>query len=236
MKTIQQYLKEVDKQQLINEYFYTYPINLNDIKNIDADASVLEIIARRRKRIEKYIDRLINLKINQPKDEDNCLVFAYKVFKDDWKDTDYAIVEVKEVLEKEINEDTYINNYGCMFTEQEEILAYLIADNALTQNNIYGLLSYILYEASWFGFENEYLEEEKQKLDNAFKEIEEGDLKEFSLEDLKKELQIDTIIDEDITEGMEEKEEELTRNIIREISKFNICMFTEELRKIKKKI
>ena len=33
MKTIQQYLKEVDKQKLVNEYFYTYPINLNDIEN-----------------------------------------------------------------------------------------------------------------------------------------------------------------------------------------------------------
>ena len=186
-----------------------------------------EIKRKERKIIEEYIDRLINLEIETSDIKDSYVVFAYKTFINDSEGIDYSIIYTKEILKKEITDDTLINCYSCILTEQKEIMGHLVADTDLTKKNIYGLLAFILHEASWFGFSNEHLEEEKEKLEKSMKEIDEGTCETLSMEEVEKELGI-------IPEEKDEIAEELYRKILRKISDFHLYGLRKEVKAIQK--
>ena len=230
MKTVQQWLKEADKEQLSNEYFYTYPMKIEDIKEENSELTVKQIKEIRRKKIEKYIDRLINLEVESSNNNDEYILFAYNVFMEDFENVDYALISKKELLfEIGFEEEGNCTNYSFMLSNQEEIKGYLVADTKLTQDNIYGLLVYVLYEASWFGYENEDLEEEKQKLEEAAKEVEKGKYSSFTIEKLREELGLPE-------KEKDEKQEELLHDIIDKIFVFSKYSFKKEARRVKREL
>lgn len=230
VKTVQELLKEVDKEQLINEYFYTYPIKVSDIKEEDSGLTIKEVKERRRKTMEKYINRLINLKVELSDDGDDYILFAYNVFMEDFENVDYALISKKELLfEIGFEEEGNCTNYSFMLSNQEEIMRYLVADTKLTQDNIYDLLVYVLYEASWFGYENEDLEEEKQKLEEATKEIEEGKYSSFTIEDMREELGLPQ-------KEQDKRQEELLKKIFHTTYDFSQYSFKKEARRVKREL
>lgn len=88
-------------------------------------------------------------------------------------------------------EKDWAPTYGCEFTEQAEIMGYHIADNKLTKYYMTELLVDIMFEASFFGFHQEHLQDEIDELEQAEKEIDEGQtmteeefFRELGLEDL----------------------------------------------------
>lgn len=228
VKTVQQWLKEVDVEQLINEYFYTYLIKVNDIKEEDSDLTIKEVKERRRKIMERYINRLINLKIEPSDDGNDYILFAYNVFMEDFENVDYALVSKKELLESDLNERV-CQSYDFMLSNQKEIMGYLVADTKLTKDNIYGLLVYVLYEASWFGYKNENLEKEKQKLEEVVKEVEEGKYSSFTIEKLREELGLPE-------KEKDKKQEKLLYDIIDKIFVFSRYSFKKEVRRVKESI
>lgn len=229
MKTIQEWLKEVDKEELIGTYIYNYPINIFDLGKKTEKYTVEEVKRKERRMIEEYIDRLINLEIETSDIKNSYVVFAYKTFINDSEGVDFSIIYTKEILEKEITDDTIITCYSCILDEQKEIMGHLVADTNLTERNIYGLLAFILHEASWFGFSNEHLEEEREKLEQSMKDIEEGNCKTFSIEEVEKELGI-------IPEEKDEVAEELYRKVLRKISDFHLYGLRREARKVKENV
>ena len=66
--------------------------------------------------------------------------------------TDYSLVYAEEALRDGLKAPTYAYD----FSEQAEIMGFLVADNEFTQRNIYGLMADVLYEASFFGFNEEF--------------------------------------------------------------------------------
>ena len=52
MKTVQEWLKEVNKEELIGTYFYNYPINIFDLGE-KAEKYTVEEIKRKKRRILK---------------------------------------------------------------------------------------------------------------------------------------------------------------------------------------
>ena len=147
---------------------------------------------------------------------------------EDFENVDYALVSKKELLESDFDEKI-CQSYGFMLSNQEEIMGYLVADTKLTKDNIYGLLVYVLYEASWFGYKNENLEEEKQKLEEATKEIEEGKYSSFTIEDMREELGL-------FKKEQDEKQEELLKKIFHTIFDFSQYSFKKEARRVKKEL
>lgn len=55
-------------------------------------------------------------------------------------------------------------------------MGFLVSDVKYTQKNIQGLLVDVMFEASFFGFEQENLELEKTKLDESVKEAKLGNV------------------------------------------------------------
>lgn len=200
MKTVQAYLREMDREKLINAYLYENPINV--FKVTDETLTIKEAKDRVKGNLQKYIERLCKLPIQKSEDGKDYMLFAHSALKDGYHGIESSLVCIQDLKEKGKDVDTY----GYMFIKQHEIMGYMISDEEFTQKNIYDVLVDVLCEASFFGFEQEYLEEEMRKLDDSIKEYEEGTGVSYSIEELREELGIEK-------EKMDEKADELQRKV-----------------------
>ena len=103
-------------------------------------------------------------------DKNQGIFFICRMIKDGMGDVDSNLVFVDDLKKEGLK----ANNYGFEFTPQAEIMGWQVADNRLTQRYLTSLLVEILEEASFFGYEQEGLEEETNKLGNRMKEVKEN--------------------------------------------------------------
>jgi len=198
MKTIQDYFRELDRDKLIDTYLYLYPVNYDLLEN-GQDRSIRQIRTAIREDLASFIDRLINMKAVPA--EEPCILFGYRCINDDFDDVDFTMIKAKE-LEGDLSA---VSGYAFEFCKQEEIMSYLVSEAPLTQRYIYELAAYVMDEASFFGFEQEDLETELEKLDKSIKEIEDGTAEYISYEELKADLDAESGLDPD-EESEDEKE------------------------------
>ena len=201
MKTVQDYLRELDENRLIEAYLGLHPIRFEELSNVELTVS--EIIERYKTKLHEYIVRLRTLPIK--KSESPCIFYVHRIIKDGMKDEDYCLIDFKELVEKSCDAPDYVY----CFTEQSEIMGWQVADTWLTQYHIYNLIADVMFEASFFGYEQEQLEEEKKRLDKAMEEIKEG--KEIPFEDFQKEVFGEDYIFDDESEDEEILHESVTK-------------------------
>ena len=116
------------------------------------------------------------------KDDDQGIFFVHRCIKDDINGQTFQLIFLNELKEK--REAT--QSYGYNFIEQEKIMGYWVAETSLTKYYLEDLMVDILYEASFFGFTQEHLQEEKDELDRR---IAEDDSETISAEDFFAELE-----------------------------------------------
>lgn len=185
MKTVQEYLRELDRDRLIEEYLYKSPIEFEKIH--DKSVSVETVFQRVREYIGEYIDRLRKLDITQDDDGKQGIVFAHRCVGSNCESLEIAfpLVFKEELLEH----GTEANSYAYEFSPQSEIVGYLVADNPLTQYYIYDLLADVMFEAAFFGFDEEHKEEEEQKVVQSCEEAMSPDFKGIPWEEVKAHLE-----------------------------------------------
>lgn len=160
MKNVQTYLKELEREKLIDCFLERDPIPYH--KSNRADWIVSDVTEHCRKQISDFIDRLCKLEIKTSKDGD-CVFFVHYIMENLYEEPCFSLVHLSE-----FKADLYnAYSYAYEFQDQAEIAGYLVADTPLTQEYIYELMADIMYEASFFGFEQEGLPEEKEKLSQA---------------------------------------------------------------------
>lgn len=69
--------------------------------------------------------------------------------------------------------DGYVESYGYEFSQWKEILGYMVDEKMAEEFGTASYLSYILYEMTFIGYDEERRNQERQKLDDAIKELEE---------------------------------------------------------------
>ena len=159
MKTVKEYLKEIDANRLVSTFLYNYPSDEVDL--LQYKKMTIEDYRNNEERaLHAFIDRLKNMEPVKPEDDDMHIFFAYRSEGDGDDGIGFGMVIGKDLIEK----GTDANTYSCMFTKQEEIVGYYVAENDLTQHNIYDLLAFIMRESSSFGFKQERLEKTIQQL------------------------------------------------------------------------
>ena len=194
MKTVQEYLCDLDEDRLIETYLYIHPIQFEELNNVDL--SVAEIIEKYKTKLHKYIDRLRTLPIKRT--DTAGIFYVHRIIKDGMNDQDYCMIDLNELLEKGYDAP----DYSYIFTEQSEIMGWQVADTWLTQYYIYELIADVMFEASFFGYEQEHLEEEKNSLKKAMELPEQG--KEVLWEDIRKEMFGENYVFDDESEDEEE--------------------------------
>lgn len=169
MKTIQQTLKELDIEEVIDYYFKTYPVDLfKDLNHKWDDMTVAECKAYSQGKIKALIDRVIITKGNLSTDKESIL-FAYKYAEDSISDDiEVGLVDAGELLNAE--DVSKVQTYAYEYERIEDTVNYYVADTLLTRNNLLEVVVSYLFEISFFGYEQEHLEKERQKLDRAIEE------------------------------------------------------------------
>lgn len=123
MKTVQETLKAMDKDEVVDTFLRNHP---SQLREFDDDLTIGEAKAKVRKVIEFYIDRLINLETKPNKDNMICYIYEY-LDKSILKER-RGLSSIEDLKEKGTNAP----NYGIEYTKQAEIMRYFIADTELT--------------------------------------------------------------------------------------------------------
>ena len=184
METVQAWLNKLDTEKLIHTYLIENPISYDTHKEY-LDHTVREIRDKYEETLQQYIERLRHLEIKSDENKMQGLLYVHRIMSDGHQERTYNLIYVEEFLEQGYD----ASDYAYEFTEQAVILGFLVAETPLTQRYIYELIADVLSEASFFGFEQEYLQEEKEKLLEAEREINEGNCEGTPLEEFEAELE-----------------------------------------------
>ena len=167
MHNVQYYLKTLDRDRLEETFFETYPIHYEEWAT-DCKKLGLPIGGIREwehERFRKYVDKLC---AKTPTETDS---------RDGKKGVIYTYRCLESGRESDLETDMFfpedgVDSYGMAYEFQppEEILGYMVADNELTQLNIYKAIADVLYEASFFGYGDEVREDKAEKILRSVKE------------------------------------------------------------------
>ena len=151
MQTVQAAFRQADTEELIDAYLAEYPLRMDDFAD---EVTIGEAKAFTRIKLRDYLERLRTLPIKAATEGEH-LFYAYHRPKEGIAEPTFALVLLTELRQKGIR----AADYTFEFTDQSEIMGYYIADNRLTKHYLTELLVYIMYETSFFGFEQEDLQE-----------------------------------------------------------------------------
>jgi hypothetical protein len=179
MKTIQEYLKGADVVRLVQEYFTIHPINYGAISDKD-NLTVNQIRTIGENRMTEYIHKLQSLEITPSDDGKEYILFAHKCIIEGIEDEAYSLVCKQELLEKGTEATTYAYEYS----KHSEVMGYMVSEAEFTQKNIYGLMADVLFESSFFGYDEKDLEKARQELEESIEEVKNGKTVEVSMEEL----------------------------------------------------
>ena len=168
MKTVQQWLREVDRQELISTYQYLYPPEFWQLKS--SEKTVSEVYRIQADVLNRFIDDLLQL---APSEEETQMIFlATSAYKEGLPDEQAILIATDKLY------DDSPEHYGWMLTDRERLVGYRVADTELTLDNIYSVLAQILEESSFLGYSIESFEAERKSLihslEESMKDVEEG--------------------------------------------------------------
>jgi hypothetical protein len=169
MRTIQEYLEEADMDRLVTEFFNTHPAQYESEDRMDL--SVRQIREKKENHLVEYIHRLQSMEITPDKDNEEPILFAHKYLHDGYDDITYSLLYKRELLEK----GTEASTYSYILCRHPEAMGYLVSNADLTQKNIYGLMVDVLWETSYFGYEEEELENAIKDMEERVAEIKRGE-------------------------------------------------------------
>ena len=222
MKTVQQWLREIDRQELVNTYQFLYPPEFWRLKN--EEISVAEVYRRQAELLNDFIDELLVL---TPSQEDTQMIFlATSAYKDGLPDEQALLIAVDDLDENSLPE-----SYGWMLTDREEMVGYRIADSELTLDNICSILAQIIEESSFLGYSKDTFESEResliQSLEQSKKDIEEGNV--YSADEVWEHLGLKR-------ENPDLKADELRARVIRAEVEYNQYYRSKELSALMRKL
>ena len=169
MKTVQECLREFDMEELLNAYL-AIPFIRNEMTEVmkKKDAGTgKEIWNIFRDRIRKYIEYMRNTTV-EPSEELSVL-YVYEVPEGSlWGRFSHGLVHISELKEK----GTEAEDYSYTLCPHRQVAGFLVADTKLTHDNMLGLMKDVLYEASFYGYKEEEIQEEINTTENE--EYEDG--------------------------------------------------------------
>ncbi len=184
MKTVKDYIGMLDVDQLADMYFSKYDKSLyryykgsplSDEKDDRIPVmTISEFVEDQKRLFYEYVEHLKSIDITPDENGKQGIIYAYNKLEGYYYWSDTLCTEL--IYLNELKEDPEnCENYGYMLTDFSETLGFLVADNQYTQGNIYEVIADVLYEASWFGYRKEEIEEERKVLEEQNEELEKSE-------------------------------------------------------------
>ena len=173
MKTIQTVLHEADRETLLD--LLAYDVLYDTQLLLEAkDRTIAEIQEACRSRMNAFIEGLLSLKTEA---SDHMVLYMCEAAALD-KACNHEDKTLHLIDMNEIRQDSYASSYGFEFTDWGEAMGYLVAENKLTQEDLYDLLLQFLNELSFFGTDpekrREKVNEVQDELTEAMEDIKAG--------------------------------------------------------------
>ena len=124
MKTVQEWLRELDTDQLIDAYLDLEPISKDGMEK-NGNLSAQELLQFGRNRLSNYIERLRTIPITAS--DDPHILFVYAVPDDIGTKNEYDLVHLSDLYNKGLDSPSYAYE----FSPQSEIVGFFVADNRL---------------------------------------------------------------------------------------------------------
>lgn len=205
MKTLQETLRSMDPNKLIDAFLDQHPVDLMKDFVDDQELTLKQARQRVRIKLERYINRLCNLKVNQHDDSEQFIFLESYVItgENNFYEPKMQLVKLDDVLHCHAKQ---LNSYDCTMTYQADLLGYWVADTPLTKEYQLDMLAEIIWEASWNGFNEETLDQSIKELEESVKEIESEDSNDFvTFDEFFEELGIDLHPAWELTKKLNEK-------------------------------
>ena len=224
MKTIQEYLKECNREKIINTYIFKHVFGHQMMSEKYKNITCGEIAEKYKTELNNYIDRLLG--ISPKKEEETWILMVVHATETEYNsDIRFLLVKQSDVLKEPLDE--FITPYGYFNLEFEEILGFYVADTYLTQYYLEDLIVDFLYESSWTGFKHEQLQEMTDSLNEGMEE--EGEL--YTIEELEKELEEKFGIE---FEKKDKEQEEAFNLLFKQQAEYNRKCEMIEIKKLRK--
>lgn len=175
MKTVQQWIQDVDQDELVYAYLLTSPTPFYEIRG--NNLSIVEATLRLEKAIRRFILDFLSLPANNSQ---NDIFFAHPACMQQGESLDVCLIQRNEL------DGAKVESYDWMMADRADLAGYLIADTAFDEENIISILAKILDEATFLGFTEERFQMRRSDLQNDLKaSIEAADRGEvYSLDEL----------------------------------------------------
>lgn len=173
MKTVQEYLRQADREELLDAFAYNALCDVHQLLE-HPDKTIEQLQDACKANINRLIDHLLSLDA-EPSDHKVLYMVDSSSF-DRKFNNEYHSLNLINL--KEVRKDIYASSYGFDLIDWRETLGYLVADNKMTQDYMTDLLTQYLYEITFFGTDPEdhqkSIDEIWADLEQSKKDIEEG--------------------------------------------------------------
>ena len=166
MKTVQEWLRELDTEELIDSYLAQKMLSKEMVRAMQTRDNIIakDLWLKYRNAIREYIEYLRTVPI-EPTDEPAVLYVYEGVSLTLRHRCCHGLVHVSELQEKGVEAE----DYSYVLCPHGEVAGFFVADTKRTQDHLLELMTDVLYEASFFGYT-------KEDLDAAIKEMEEEEM------------------------------------------------------------
>jgi len=162
VKTVQECLREFDMEELLNAYLAIPFIRDEMIEVMKKKDTMMgiEVWNMFRDRIRKYIEYMRSTTVKSS--EELSVLYVYEVPEGSlWGRFSHGLVHIAELKEK----GTDAEDYSYTLCTHKQVAGFLVADTKLTRDNLLGLMKEVLYEASFYGYTEEEIQEEIQNVE-----------------------------------------------------------------------
>ena len=172
MKTVKEYLCELDTSRLVDEYFCEYGEKLYDLyyyntptgyddRHIDYDESVRDLSVydyaqATRKEIYDFIKYLKSVDITECSRWKTGIIYAFRKYDEDYF---MRMFHIRLLFWEELLSDPEnCKNHDFEYVKFSEVLGFRVADNQFTQSIIHRVIASIMHILSATGYRQENLE------------------------------------------------------------------------------
>lgn len=163
MKTVQEWLNEVDETRIIETCLLKSPVDFPMLR--DKTRSVAEVLDAVKGGYRRFIKEL---KMTEAVRSEDGIFYAVYSFKEGAPDIETVLSHRDDILKNDMPEI-----FWWTMTDIPKVMGYLIADTKLTTDYIEDVLAQIICEFTFFGFSQKEIEEHRTDLERTLTEAEE---------------------------------------------------------------
>lgn len=163
MKTIQEHFREADIDELVGSYIFAHPLSFDPSDEIADDLTVADAYSRYEHCVRGLVERIRNVETVPDMDGCKWVFFVHHGPENDGDDIYVVLAKQDDVLDA----SRPLIPYGYDFSPIAETAGIPVADTYLTLRNMHSVLLDYMFEASFFGYGQEGLQDALDRLDES---------------------------------------------------------------------